>query len=224
MKLKLKNALLVSLMMLVASAFNDAFSQNDTTVVAKPDTVAQQISKKEKKDNGKRKDEFIVYAGVSYSQLGLSSNTYDSESELGYQLGFSYRRGKFFYWQAGGLFNNSVYGFTDMSTTVDSTSLTIKSIDVPLTGGINVLSFTNRVAGLRAFASVVPSFVLGVNENAFDIEKDDINTFLFYGQVGVGANVAFFIVDVGYNFGFQDLLNSEASKPGQLFVNLGFRF
>jgi hypothetical protein len=221
MKLNLKRSLSILLIMVVASFVNFSAAQTDTTLVVKADTTMQETTKKEQK----RKDEFIVYTGVSFSQLNLSSDTYESGSELGYQLGFAYRRGQFFYWQAGALFNNAVYGFQNSGNSEEETnSLTVKSFDVPLNVGINFLSFANRVVGLRAFVGAVPSFVFGVGDNDYDIQKEDINSFNVYGQAGVGANVAFFIVDLGYNFGFQDLLTDQDSKPGQLFVNLGLRF
>jgi hypothetical protein len=45
-----------------------------------------------------------------------------------------------------------------------------------------------------------------------------------YGQGGIGINVAFVLLEAGYNYGFQDLHKDHKSKPGQVFVNLGFRF
>jgi len=224
MKSLTKKCILIGMIVFFISVSFVANSQTDTTMVAKADTVMQKSTKEVKQSDGKRKDEFIVYAGLNFSQLNSSSNTFKSGSETGYQLGFSYRRGKFFYWQAGAMFNNSAYGFSNTSASGDSSSLSVKSIDIPITGGINILSFTNRVVGLRTFVSAIPSFAIGVDDNPYNVGKDDINSFLFYGQAGVGVNVAFITVDFGYNFGFQDLLTTESSKPNQFFVNLGFRF
>jgi hypothetical protein len=100
----------------------------------------------------------------------------------------------------------------------------ISAIDIPVTGGINVLCFMNRLLALRLFVSAVPSFTLGVADNDLGIKKEDLNSFILYGQGGIGVDVAFLILEVGYNYGFQDLFKNAESKPGQLFVNLGFRF
>jgi hypothetical protein len=70
----------------------------------------------------------------------------------------------------------------------------------------------------------VPAFNIGVGSNDLGIEKGDLNSFILYGQGGLGVSVAFLTLDVGYNYGFQDLIKSMDSRPGQLFVNLGFRF
>ena len=97
-------------------------------------------------------------------------------------------------------------------------------IDIPITGGINFLSALNRIVALRLFISAVPAINLGIGENDLGITKDDINSFVLYGQAGLGVNVAFLVIEVGYNYGFQDMLKNYESKPGQLFINLGFRF
>lgn len=234
-KIILQKVLLIFILSLLSSTLNIVRAQTDTTAIVPADSV--QIANTDtvvvvqtdtvfvapaesKQKKAKRKDEFIVYAGPNFNSLSTSSTQFESSTEIGYHFGFSYRRGKFFFWQLGARYNAASFEFKDSSTHADSTSFGVNSIDVPITGGINILSVTNRVLGLRAFVSAVPSYALSTKT----IEKDRINSFLFYGQAGVGVNVAFFIVDVGYNFGFQDMISSKESKPGQLFVNLGFRF
>jgi hypothetical protein len=83
----------------------------------------------------------------------------------------------------------------------------------------------DRLVGLRVFVSAVPSFNLGVGDNDVKITKDDINSFVFYGQAGLGVDVAFLMIEVGYNYGFNDLLKNYAkTNPGQAFASIGFRF
>jgi len=198
-------------------------SQPDTLKVGQPDTTVSEKKKDEgKKDKAKRKDEFIPYVGVNFNQLSVSSSDYESNMGVGYHLGFNYKRGKFFYWQVGVRFNNAVYDLTDNSDSTDAVS--VRDIDIPVTGGINFLSPLNRIVALRLFISAVPAFTLGVGDNGLGIKKDNINSFILYGQAGIGVNVAFLVIEAGYNYGFQDLLKDKESKPGQVFVNLGFRF
>ncbi len=111
------------------------------------------------------------------------------------------------------------------NTSTDSShSVAVRGLDIPITGGINFLSFVNRIFAVRLFISAMPSFVLGVGDNNLGITKDDLNSFILYGQGGIGINVAFVVLEAGYNYGFQDLLKNYKSKPGQVFVSLGFRF
>ena len=227
MKTNVIRSLAIGLIIIASSVYNGVKAQVDTTQVSQPDTTLQEKGKKdEKKDDKKRKDEFIVYAGPNFNNLGVSSDTYESTMKLGYHFGFDYKRGKFFYWQVGVRYNNAVYNLNYLGAEEPlEDNLAIRSIDVPITGGINFLSAINRIVALRVFVSVVPAFALSVGDNDLAIDKDAINSFIMYGQGGIGVNVAFFVLEAGYNFGFQDLLKNDIqSKPGQVFVNLGFRF
>jgi hypothetical protein len=217
------------MLIVIASIFNAAMAQVDTSQAAKPDTTIQEKGKDQKKDDKKRKDEFIVYAGVNFNNLDVDPNVFESEVNVGYHLGFDYKRGKFFYWQAGLRYNNAVYQLTSyppqpVGFPMVESSMAIRSFEIPVTGGINFLSAVNRIIALRVFISAVPAINLGVGDNDFNFTKDDINSFILYGQGGIGVNVAFIVLEAGYNYGFQDLLKDYESKPGQVFVNLGFRF
>ena len=72
----------------------------------------------------------------------------------------------------------------------------------------------------------MPSFTLAVSDNHFGITKDDVNSFIFYGQLGIGANIAILYIDLGYNYGTQSLMKNSVSgtNPGQFYVSLGVRF
>jgi hypothetical protein len=229
-------ALTIGAIVIITSLYNVASAQvdttkvvmPDTTLVAAPDTTIKEKDKKEKKEDKRRKDEFIPFVGVNFNKLYVSSDqNLESTIGLGYHLGFDYKRGKFFYWQVGARFNYAVYGLKDLSIQTDSAdyiNVGVADIDIPITGGINFLSAINRVVALRLFVSAVPAIALGVSDNDLDLTKDDINSFILYGQAGLGVNVAFLVIETGYNFGIQNLIKDKDSKPGQIFVNLGFRF
>ena len=234
MKTIVLRSLALSLLITLASVVNVANAQVDTTKAAQPDTLlvtpadteVQEKGQEKEKVDRKRRDEFIAYAGINFNRLKLPEGDFEATTELGYHFGASYKRGKFFYWQIGARFNGAKYGVRIMDETLDTAyTLTISDIDIPITGGINFLSVTNRILALRVFVSAVPAFTLSVGDNDFEIGKDDINSFMFYAQGGIGVNVAFFLLEAGYNYGFDNLFEDDtASKPGQIFINLGFRF
>ena len=186
-------------------------------------------AKKQKKDR-KRKDEFKIYIGANFDQLNIANERYYSNLGIGWDFGFSYKRGRFFYWEIGGRYNNPIYFVKDLNVPPDSSSLFdgqfgVRNIDIPITGGINFLSITSRIIGLRVFISAVPSFALGVGDNDLGIEKEHLNSFVFYGQGGVGLDIAFFFIEAGFNYGLSNLIKTDfQSNPYQLYVNLGFRF
>jgi len=229
--MKTKKLPFLSKLLIIASAFilysNAGLAQTEPAKASAPDTTVSKKDKDEgKKDKAKRKDEFIPYVGVNFNNLSVSSDEiYESSLGVGYHIGFDYKRGKFFYWQVGARFNGARYNLKSIeSDSADFIGAPLYSIDIPITGGINFLSALNRVVALRIFISAVPSFALDVGENDLGITKDDINSFILYGQGGIGVNVAFLVIEAGYNFGFSDQLKDYQSKPGQIFVNLGFRF
>jgi hypothetical protein len=227
MKTKVMRNLAIGLVVLISSVFNLAQAQVEPAQAAKPDTTVQEKGKEGKKEDKKRKDEFIPYVGVNFNQLGVSENDFESNMAIGWHLGFDYKRGKFFYWQVGLRFNNAVYKLKPAEHPLDfpdEFTMAVRGLDIPVTGGINFLSAINRIVALRIFVSAVPAINLGVGDNDYNYTKDEINSFILYGQAGIGINVAFLVIEAGYNYGFQDLMKDFQSKPGQVFINLGFRF
>jgi hypothetical protein len=198
-----------------------------TTPVAAPVTTpaeTPQADEKSKDKKEKKKNEIVFYTGVNFTQLGSSSTGYESQAGTGWHLGAYYKQGKFFYWQAGLRYSSASIGYKPTGG-ADFGSFTVSDIDIPVTAGINLLSATNRVLSLRLFISAVPAFTMKVGDNTYNISKDNVNSFILYGQGGVGVNVAFVVLELGYNYGFNELLTDYIdSKPGQVFINLGFRF
>lgn len=216
----LKSATLILVFIFISNVF---FAQTDSTQV-----VQNEIKTIEKQQTKKRKDELKVFGGVNFNILSMDTKLLKPAMAVGWDLGASYKRGKFFYWQIGATYNNAVYNLMD--TTLIQGSLldgvfSVRSIGIPVTVGVNFLNFVSRIAGVRVFVSAVPEFALGVGGNKLGISMDHINTFNLYGQAGVGVDVAFIFVEAAYNYGFDDLFKDDIkSNPNQIFINLGFRF
>ena len=215
---------------------NAAMAQVPTdTAKAKVDTTAAAMADTTKptqttaattatNESGEKPKHFIIYAGVNSNQLGGSTDKYDANSGVGYHIGVAWQTNGFIYGQFGLRYNNAVYGFNSKATSTDTGDLKVQALDIPLTVGINFLSFS-KIASLRAFISAMPSFTLGVSDNHFGVNKDDVTSFIFYGQIGIGATIAFALIDIGYNYGFEGLIeNFSNTKPGQWFLSLGVKF
>lgn len=206
----------------VVFAQEDQVAAQDSIV---QDSIVAEKPAKEKKIKQKR-DAFKVYGGLSFSDLNVTSDLYQSNTQTGFKFGGSYQRGRFFYFEVGAEYNHSVYEFTTNLGQVPSAyidnSFAIGAIDVPIRGGINFTSFVSRLVGVRAFIGAVPAFNISIDDQ---LSKDDINTFNFYGTGGLSVDVAFVFLEAGYNYGFMDLIKNDfQSNPQQFFVNLGLRF
>ena len=175
--------------------------------------------------NGGKPKRFSIYAGANSNTMSGSTEKYNANAGVGFHTGVAWEKGGFLYYQFGLRYNNAVYGFKSKVTSKDTGDLKVQALDVPLTLGINFLSFA-KIVSLRAFISAMPSFTLGVSDNHFGVKKDDVNSFIFYGQMGIGANIAFAFIDIGYNYGTQSLMKNSTSStnPGQAYVSLGVRF
>jgi len=169
--------------------------------------------------------QFNFYIGGNSNTMSGSTASYNANSALGYQIGVAWKKGGFTYWQVGLLYNYSAWGFNSLATKVDTGKLNVQALDIPVTFGVNFLSFA-RIVSLRVYVSAMPAFTLGVGSNHFGITKDDVNSFIFYAQGGIGVDIAFLMIDLGYNYGTGSLMKNSTSStnPGQVYLNLGFRF
>ena len=213
---------LFPLLLLVTLFAFGTFAQTDTIPeenVAVQDTV---IEKSQQKKTQKRVSDFRIYGGISTSTILLSNSTYESAYAAGYLLGFSYRKGRFGYWEIGVNYNNSAVSLEGANVLEEN--MEIRQLEVPLSAGINLLSATRRVLGVRLFGGVVPGYIAGVEDNPFNLVDDDFNRFQLGGRVGVGIDVLFLFIEGGYQYGFIDVLNDQNSNLSQLDLRLGFRF
>ena len=195
----------------------------DTTKPAQ--TAPAATSTTSTNENAAKHKQFDVYAGVNSNTMSGSTVSYNANSGTGYQIGIAWQKGNFTYWKVGLRYNYAVYGFNSLATSKDTGDLKVQALDIPLTFGVNFLSFA-KIVSLRAYISAMPSFTLGVSDNRFGVSKGDVNSFIFYGQIGIGADIGPLLIDLGYNYGTQSLMKNSTSStnPGQLYLNLGFRF
>ncbi len=200
-----------------------AAMHTDTTKPAQ--TAPAATSTTSTNENNAKHKQFDIYAGVNSNTMSGSTASYNANSGTGYQIGIAWQKGNFTYWKVGLRYNYAVYGFNSLATSKDTGDLKVQALDIPLSFGVNFLSFA-KIVSLRAYISAMPSFTLGVSDNRFGISKDNVNSFIFYGQIGIGADIAFLLIDLGYNYGTQSLMKNSTSStnPGQFYLNLGFRF
>lgn len=175
----------------------------------------------EKKEH-KRVSDFKVYGGLSTSNILLSDGPFESAYATGFLLGAAYRKGRFAYWEVGLNYNNSVVSLEGVDILEEN--MNIRQVELPISVGLNLLSLTRRVAGLRVFGGIVPGYIVNISDNPFNLEEDDFEQFQFGGRAGVGVDVLFLFLEVGYQYGFLDMLKERGSNLSQVDFRLGVRF
>jgi hypothetical protein len=210
--------LFVTLYSFSTLAQTDSIPDNNAAV---QDTVIEESSSKKEH---KRVSDFKIYGGVSTSKIILSNSPYGSAYAAGYLLGFSYRKGRLGYWEIGVNYNNSTVSLDNDSLNALEDNMQIRQLEVPLSAGINLLSLTRRVLGVRLFGGVVPGYIVGISDNPFNLVEGDFNRFQVAGRVGAGVDVLFLFLEVGYQYGFIDLLKDQDSNLSQFDLRLGVRF
>ncbi len=213
---------LFSLLLFVILLNSSAFAQNDSIPEKELPVQDTIIEKSSKEKVHKRVSDFKIYGGISASTIVLSNSTYEAAYAAGYNLGIAYRKGRYGYWEIGLNFNGSVVALDEV--TALEQNMQISHLELPLSGGLNLLGTTRRVLGLRIYGGLVPGYVVKIGDNPFGLEKGDFNQFQLGGRLGVGLDVFFLFIEAGYQYGFMDLLTDQDSNLSQFDLRLGFRF
>ena len=191
------------------------------------DTISDNPPAKKQKKEKKKRDDIKISGGISFNKLNTDSDLLKPTTAIGWNLGVSYKRGRFFYWELGAVFDKAVYNLKDTTMVgggIFDGVFSVSSIEIPISGGINFLSPIGRLVGLRVFIGVTPGFKIAVGDNNPDVSTDIVSSFNINGNAGVGVDVAFIFVEAGFKYGFLDLLDDINSNPNQIYIKLGFRF
>ncbi len=185
----------------------------------------QRDAKKEEKQSKKRKS-FKLYGGITGSTIAFKESRFESALAAGYDLGVSYRKGRFTSWEVGLRYMGSaaVLEEPDNPNPITDKTFGIHQLELPIAVGINLLAPVQRIIGIRAFGGISPGVIVNVADNPLDISEDDVNTFQLGGNIGVGVDVLFLFLEAGYNRGFTDIFKEGKSKLSQVYLNLGVRF
>jgi hypothetical protein len=176
--------------------------------------------------------QFTVGPKVGYNASKLSTNldTVSSDVKSGFQIGAFVRIGKKLYFQPE-VYYTTQGGVFESNTSDWKQKVSIGSLDVPLLAGFKLINA--KVVNLRILAGPLASFV--VNKSVSDaggvtgpIENADINSVNWGMQVGAGLGVLFMSLDVRYQIGLNNMINTIDnaeinSKNNVWVVSLGFK-
>ena len=91
----LKSTTLILVFLFISNVF---FAQTDSVQVVQTDTSSVEVQQViEKSQERKKKDEFKVFGGANFNILSMDTELLKPAMATGWDLGVSYKRGKFFY-------------------------------------------------------------------------------------------------------------------------------
>ena len=175
---------------------------------------------------------FGLKLGANFSKLSSDLDSIVPSSKAGFQIGGFARFGKKFYVQpevyytlAGGNMKSDSSGWDQ--------AITVGSVDIPVLVGFKLLNA--KVVNLRILAGPMVSFVTNTNiKNVGDIdgpiEAADLNNVNWAIQAGAGIDVLFLTLDVRYQWGLNQMINTISStstditsKANTWVISLGFK-
>src|SRR5258705_13740630 len=64
-------------------------------------TCETSMAQTDSKSSGKAVNEFGIRVGLNWNKPDMNEDQFTSQSKLGYQIGLSFRRGRFVWWETG---------------------------------------------------------------------------------------------------------------------------
>ena len=167
-----------------------------------------------------------VAFGVNSSRLSTDDGSWSNSARLGYQMGGSWLFGDKLYVEPG------IYWASISSDMVhkDDSNLDftnkIGMIRIPVFAGYHLLgNASESFFNLRVFGGPSVSFVTKVETH--DLLKDDFSKVLWGVGGGIGVNVWWLFLDMGYEWGLNEVYSHEGHGSGKakaFWTNLGIRF
>jgi hypothetical protein len=101
---------------------------------------------------------------------------------------------------------------------------TIQAIKAPINIGFD-LTGKKQLLNLFLKGGVTPTMVMAVNEKAgIPFSKDDLKTFAWGANVGLGLDITILTVDLNYEIGMSDYFANTAGRNNVLTLSAGIRF
>ncbi|MDZ7743778.1 MAG: porin family protein [Bacteroidota bacterium] len=153
--------------------------------------------------------------GYNTSKLSVDKSDIKTDLKNSFQFGLFLRLGSKIYFQPevnwltqGGVFKKPG---SEGNLSPFKQEIEMKTVQVPALVGYKLLNL--KVANIRAFAGPVASFVTNKKIDSDDsqgyiepIEQADLKDIIWSAQIGVGADVLMFTLDIRYNIGLSKVI------------------
>ena len=166
--------------------------------------------------------------GVNLSQVTTNISTINDEMKTGLQIGAFARIGSKVYLQPELLYSTRGVKFSNVPVG-SPTDISLKSIDVPLMVGTQIINL--KVANVRLMAGPVASFVINksvdYNGAAIATKQMSIKDASWKAQFGAGVDVLMFSLDVRYSYDLNSTMDQQIKdfnwEKNSVNVTLGWK-
>ncbi|WKN42038.1 porin family protein [Tunicatimonas pelagia] len=164
--------------------------------------------------------------GLNASSLTTENAEWEEDGvRTGVNLGVDFRIGddgeSWFFFQPGiHYYSIGAQLINDANAERVDDVVAINSLKVPLNGGF-YLTGTDGILAVRLNGGVVPTFMLGVEDNDLGLDRDDFRSFNLGLNAGIGIDLFFATLDIGYEWGLTEFFEAGEGQNRMFAVSLG---
>jgi hypothetical protein len=203
------------------------------------------VSFAQEDNNAKHYSDIRVLGGMNLGSLtseGTKLTLIDSvvhssnvDAQIGYQGGLSFTYGNRFYispgvWYTKFTLNTQFIDDTQNNDDFDfEAESTLSMISIPVRFGFRFINPQDEdIFNMRLFGGVVGQHVISVNtvgDSEVKLDKDNYENLVMSATAGLGVDILFFFVDLGYDLGLTNFEKSNTkSRHNSMFLNVGAKF
>lgn len=167
--------------------------------------------------------------GVNLSAVDGNLGDLQAAAKVGWNAGVDLRiGGKKVFLNPGLHFNNYTARLVnDINTDTQvkfRDETTIQAIKAPVNIGFDITG-KKQLLNLFVKGGVTPTMIMSVNEKpGIPFSKDDLKTFTWGANVGLGLDITILTVDLNYEIGMSDYFANTTGRNNVLTLSAGIRF
>lgn len=172
---------------------------------------------------------FNPQAGVAFSVVNKEFNQSELRGRTGFTAGFDLRFGEEFFFKPGlyyVLYANRYqrYETEDFDVVISDKNLRRQGLRLPVHIGFDFIK--DERLGIRVFGGPNGTFFFSADDPEEVVNAFDYKNVVWGLSAGAGVDLAIFTLELEYEFGLSDMLNSEiqTAKNNALFIRAGLLF
>ncbi len=165
--------------------------------------------------------------GLNASSLTTENADWEEDGvRVGLNVGVDFRIGddgdNWFFFQPGvHYYSIGAQLINDANSERIDDVVAINSLKIPLNGGFYLTGTTDGILAVRVNGGIVPTFMLGVEDNNFGLDRDDFRSVNLGLNAGIGIDILFISLDFGYEWGLTEFFGTGEGRNRIFGASLG---